>query len=153
MSETTDPSTDLAGWRRGADRGFAYLASLFMLGVLVQFFLAGVGVFGNQHGTALEHASSFDAHRGLGFALGGVAVLLLLLALGARASRATVIGSLVLAVLAFVLQSVLAGAGDHNKWVGGLHAFDGVVILLLGGWLTAAAHRREATRRRARAAQ
>jgi uncharacterized membrane protein len=135
------------GWRRGVDRAFVYLATLFFVAVLVQVFLAGVGTFGD-HVAKVEDASSFDAHRGLGFALGGVAVLLLILAAAARASRATWIGALVLAVLAFVLQSVLAGAGEDNKWVGGLHALDGMVILLLAGWLTGAGHRREAARRR-----
>jgi hypothetical protein len=32
--------------------------------------------------------------------------------------------------------------GDSNKWFGGLHAFDGTLILLLLLWLAIAARRR-----------
>src|SRR4051812_34901617 len=145
----TQQTTDLpAGVRRGADRAYAYVAALFMLGLLVQFYLAGVGVFGD-HARNVEDATSFDAHRNFGFALGIVALVLFVLALIARVSRAVVIATFVVALLAIVLQSLLAGAGNDNKWVGGLHAFDGVVILLLAGWLTGSAHRREGARRRA----
>jgi bacteriorhodopsin len=144
----TDTTTDLPpGLRRGADRAFAYLAALFFLGLLVQIYLAGVGVFGD-HVKQVEDATSFEAHRNFGFALGIVALVLLVLALLARVSQAVVISTLVLAVLAIVMQSLLAAAGDDNEWAGGLHALDGIVILLLAGWLTGAAHRREAARRR-----
>jgi len=140
----------MTGWRRGTDRAYAYVASLFMVGVLVQFYLAGVGVFGvfGGHAHKIENASSLDPHRALGDILGAIAIILLLIALAARESRRTVIWTLVLAILAAVVQSALAGGGEDNKWVGGLHAFDGVLILLLGGFLTGAAHRREAARRR-----
>jgi hypothetical protein len=33
-------------------------------------------------------------------------------------------------------------AGDSSKWVGGAHALDGMVILLLSLWLAIAARRR-----------
>src|SRR5947209_8767025 len=137
----------MTGWRRGCDRAYAYVASLFMLGIAVQFFLAGVGVFGD-HSAKVENASSFDPHRAVGSILGLVAIVLFLLALAARESRGTVLWTLVLAILTAGAQPGLAGAGDDHKWVGGLHALDGVVILVLGAWLTAMAHRREAGRRR-----
>lgn len=137
----------MTGWRRGCDRAYAYVASLFILGVFVQFYLAGVGVFGD-HARKVQDASSLDPHRAVGNILGAIAIILLLLALAARESRRTVIWTLVLAILAGVVQSALAGGGESSKWVGGLHAFDGVMILALGGWLTAMAHRRETARRR-----
>src|SRR3954464_9046874 len=151
MTETAVASSDLVGWRRGVDRAFVYLVTLFFVGVLVQVFLAGVGAFGElgDHVTKLEDASSFDAHRALGNILGALAVLLLILAALARASRATWIGALVLAVLAAAAQSGLAAGGEDNKWVGGVHALDGIIILLLAGWLTGTPHRRERARRRA----
>src|SRR5437763_5533023 len=92
-------TTDLpAGLRRGADRAYAYVAALFMLGLLVQFYLAGVGIFGD-HARNVEDATSFDAHRNLGFALGIVALLLFVLALIARVSRAVVSATFVVAIL------------------------------------------------------
>jgi len=143
-------TASLTGWRRGVDRAFIYLMTLFFIAVLVQVFLAGVGVFGD-HVAKVEDASSFDPHRNLGFILGGVAVILFILAVLARATQATWIGALVLALLAFVAQSALAGGGESNKWVGGLHALDGIIILLLAGWLTGTGHRRMAAERRATA--
>ena len=80
--------------------------------------------------------------------LGIVAVVLFLVALSARPSRATVIGALILALLALAAQPALANAGDSNKWVGGFHALDGMLILIISVWLAGAAHRREAARRR-----
>jgi len=34
-----------------------------------------------------------------------------------------------------IAQSVLASLGDNNKWLGGLHALDGMLILLLALWI------------------
>jgi hypothetical protein len=132
--------------RRSGARGvidvvYGYLAAFFVLGVLVQVFLAGVGVFG-INASKVANASSFDPHRAWGTVLMAIALVLLILALIAWASRGTVIGTLVLALLVIVAQSGLAAAGDSNKWAGGLHALDGMVILLLSLWLAIRAWRR-----------
>ena len=121
------------------------MAILFVLAVLVQVFLAGVGVFGD-HVKHVANATSFDPHRALGNALGGAALILFLAALIARLPRLTVVGALLLAVLTIIAQSVLAAGGDNNKWIGGLHALDGMVILLLSLWLAGAAYRRKVVR-------
>jgi hypothetical protein len=144
----TGRENDLAAWRRGVDQVYAYLSGLFVLAVLVQVFLAGVGVFGD-HAAQVANASSFDPHRALGTVLGVVAVVLFLVALAARESRRTVVGALLLAALAMAAQPALASGGDSNKWVGGFHAIDGMLILLISVWLAGTAHRREARRRRA----
>jgi hypothetical protein len=47
----------------------------------------------------------------------------------------TTISTLVLALLTVIAQSVLASLGDNNKWLGGLHALDGMLILLLALWI------------------
>jgi hypothetical protein len=135
----------LTGARRAADTGYAYVSLLFVAGVLVQVYLAGVGAFAID-ALKIANASSFDAHRSWGFVLGGVAVVLLILALAARESRRTMIAALVLAVLVFVAQSALADAGESSKWLGGLHALDGILILLLSTWIAIAAWRRQHSR-------
>ena len=143
--EKTDARADgLTGWRRSVDRVYGYLAGLFVIAVLVQVFLAGVGAFGDR-ARNVANASSFDPHRALGTVLGVVAVALFLVALAARASRSTVIGAFLLAILTLVVQAALANGGDSNKWIGGLHAFDGMLILVLSVWLAGAAHRRESS--------
>jgi hypothetical protein len=131
----------LDGARGVIDVIYTYLAALFVLGVLVQVYLAGLGIFG-INASKVANASSFDAHRDWGGVLMVIAIVLLILALAARPSRATVIGALVLALLVTVAQTALAAAGDSNKWVGGLHALDGMVILLLSVWLAVTAWRR-----------
>jgi hypothetical protein len=69
-------------------------------------------------------------------------VVLFLIALAARINRATVIGALILAVLALVAQPALAGGGESNKWVGGFHIVDGVAIFGLSIWLAVQGRRR-----------
>src|SRR3954470_7495302 len=129
MTETTPAATsEVSGARRGADTVFAYLAALLVLGVVVQFFLAGLGVFGLD-GKSVQDASSLDPHRALGNILGAVALLLLIAALVARSSKAAIWGSVALVILVAVVQVALAGGGEHHDWLGGLHALDGVIIL------------------------
>jgi hypothetical protein len=76
-------------------------------------------------------------------------LILLILALIAWVSRATVVWTLVLALLVVVAQTALAAAGDSSKWIGGLHALDGMVILLLSLWLAITARRRQTAAGRA----
>ena len=143
MSEPTGTTDNagVSGTRRGADTAFAYLAALFSLGVLAQVMLAGRGVFG-LGGDSVEDASSLDLHRDFGHILGIVALVMLILALVARTSQQAIWGSLVLVVLTEVVQTLLAEGGDDHAWVGGLHALDGVLILLIGLGLHLASRRR-----------
>ena len=71
------------------------LAAFLLLGA-VQIFLAGLGAFRTE---AVGADSAFAPHRALGFALGGVALVILVLALVARAGRAAVAGAAALVVL------------------------------------------------------
>jgi hypothetical protein len=129
------------GFRRGADVAYGYLMALFVLGVLAQVFLAGVGVFG-FNARKVADASSLDPHRAWGSVLMVFAIVLLIVALAAWQSRGTVLATFVLALLVVVAQNGLAAAGESNKWIGGLHALDGMVILLLALWLAISARRR-----------
>ena len=87
---------------------YRYLTALFVVDVLLQFFLAGEGVFSAGPGTAARDSSTLDPHRFNGM----IAMLLALLA-------------------ATLLQPVLAIAGA----AGGLHVLNAAVILVLGGAL------------------
>jgi uncharacterized membrane protein AbrB (regulator of aidB expression) len=108
--------------------------SVFTLGVVVQFFLAGLGVFRVQNGAS---NSRFDhvwaAHRTLGNVLFIVALLVLLAALVARLPRTQVLISLVLPLLVFI-QSILANNGP--TWVRAFHPVVAVLILALAGSFT-----------------
>jgi hypothetical protein len=79
--------------RRGADLAYGYLAAVFVLGVLVQVYLAGVGVFGINARKAAD-ASSLGPHRMWGSVLMVLAIVLLILALAAWQSAGTVLSTL-----------------------------------------------------------
>jgi membrane-bound metal-dependent hydrolase YbcI (DUF457 family) len=130
----SEPTPEVSGARRAADTVFAYLAALLVLGVIVQFFLAGLGVFGLD-GKDIDKATSLDPHRDLGHILAAVAILMFIAALVARTSKAKIWVSIVIALLTELVQSALAGGGEDHHWLGGLHALDGVIILGLAGWL------------------
>jgi hypothetical protein len=111
-----------------------YLLSIFTLGVIVQFFLAGLGVFRVQGGASdsrFDHV--FAPHRALGNTLFIVAVVVLLAAMVARLSRARVGLSAALVVLVF-LQSVFADNGP--SWFRAIHPVNAVLILALAGSFT-----------------
>jgi hypothetical protein len=111
-----------------------YVTTVFFLGVIVQFFLVGFGLFGMKEGQTIDNAHSLNAHRDFGFILAdGGAILLLVLALLAWPKpRKLLIGWILLAVLAF-LQPMLADYG--HKWVGMFHPVNALLLLGLSGRL------------------
>lgn len=145
IADQTTPTQDLAGARRGVDAAFAVLMLAFTAAVLVQIYLAGAGAFAHHSGPHVVH-HAFAAHEDLGHYLGIASGVLFILALIARAGARTVIGSLVIVLLIEVAQEGLAHAGNDNRWIGGLHAFDAGLILLLAIWLSIDAYRRRLAR-------
>jgi hypothetical protein len=102
---------------------FYGLAVIYLLGVVVQFFLAGLGVFGT---------TSYDAHRALGFLLGLVAVVLLVLAFGAKLPR-PLTGLALLLVLLNIVQVVLIQVDIEE--VRALHLVNALAIGLVANML------------------
>ena len=80
--------------------------------------------------------------------MGGIAVLILVLALVARPGGRQVVLAVLLVVQTAFLQSLLAGLGDDSPVWGGLHALDGVLALGVAGYLygVALVRRRAAAR-------
>jgi hypothetical protein len=121
--------------RRGAWVGLKYVTSLFFLGVIVQFFLVGYGLFAMKHGATIDNAKSLDAHRGLGFILSDLgAILLLVLALLAWPARNLLARWILLAVLAFV-QGILATEGYKHWGLGMFHPVNALLLLGLSAHL------------------
>ena len=152
MAETSGPArtgaTDtkaaprpVPGWQHGVRIAYRWALALFLLMGVVQIFLAGLGVF-SLHGRELEaDGGAFDPHRSMGFTMAGVALVILVLALIGRVGvRSTVLAAVVL-VLAALAQSLLAGLADHGAFWGGLHAFDGLLIIGLAGYQFGSASR------------
>jgi hypothetical protein len=125
------------GVRRGAAAGYRWLLLLFLVAGVVQIFLAGLGVF-HLHAYGLDDPAgdaALDPHRALGFAMAGIAVLILVLAFVARPGARQVVLAVVLVLQTAFLQSVLAGLGDDSPVWGGLHALDGLLAIGVAGYL------------------
>jgi hypothetical protein len=125
---------------------YRYWVAILFLGIIVQFFLAGLGVF-DVIGAADETAQdteaiedAFSPHGALGFFLFLGGVLLFLLSLGARLGRNRVLLSLAVPLL-IVVQGFLAGGGEEAAAIGGLHPVNGLIILGLVGYLAYGAWR------------
>ena len=139
---TAGPAT---GLRSVAARGYRWLLLGFLLLGVAQIFLAGLGVFSLQDQTlgGAGGDTAFAPHRAVGFSMAGVAVLILLLALLARAGARAITGAAVLVVLTSLMQSLLAGLADDHAVYGGLHAFDGLLILGIATYLYVRSRQRE----------
>lgn len=121
--------------RRGAWLGLKYVTTVFFLGVVVQFFLVGYGLFAMKHGATIDNAKSLDAHRGLGWILSEFgSVLMLILVLLAWPQRKLLVPWILLVVLAF-FQGVLASSGYHHWGLGMLHPVNALLLLGLSGRL------------------
>ena len=135
-------ATPEAGLRRGAFLGYRWALLVFLLAGVAQIFLAGLGVF-----RVVDHGVSGDTavapHMALGFAISGLALLILVLALIARPGARAITGSVVLALLTNLMQSLLAGLADSQAVFGALHALDGLLILGIAGYLYAHARRQK----------
>jgi hypothetical protein len=108
-----DPGT---GWRRGAGIAYVVVAALFILSVFVQFFLAGLGVFG---------AESFEAHKDFAGIFHLLGLLLVILALLVRRNRI----DLTLVITLFVITVIQFSLPEANDgWVQALHVLNALII-------------------------
>jgi hypothetical protein len=71
----------------------------------------------------------------LGFAMAGMAIIILILTLIARAGARAIAGAVLLVFLTSFLQSLLAGLADDHVVFGALHATDGLLILAVPAYL------------------
>ena len=113
-------------------------AWIILAAVIVQFFLAGLGVFGG--------ASGFQAHVTLGYSLFFVMLIGLVLALAARLPWSTISLTALLPVLV-ALQSVFIGIWHAGlPAVAALHVVNGLAIFSLAGFLALRSRRYVAMR-------
>ena len=106
----------VGGWRRAAEVAYVVIAILFIVSVFVQFFLAGLGVFG---------AESYEAHKDFAGVFHLFAFLLLVLALLVRRNRV----DLILVVTLFVLTTVQFSLPNADEgYVAALHVLNALLI-------------------------
>jgi hypothetical membrane protein len=104
-----------------AHRGLGFL---FLTLAILQYFLAGIGVFG----AGLE-SSDYDPHRIVGSLLTLIALVLLVLAAIGRREALPASGAL---FVLMIIQTVLAIAGaESSKFIGALHPLNGLLILFV----------------------
>ena len=135
----------MAGVRRGAAAIYKVLIGLFPIAVVVQIFLAGLGIFSALPGedetvTSEAFDDKFEPHSALGFFLLLGSLLLLILILiawtGPRAIGAT-FGLFVLVIV----QMILAWTGEDAPGIAALHPVNALIILGLSGFLARSAWR------------
>lgn len=98
---------------------FVGTAWLFLACVVVQVFLAGLGVFAG--------AENFELHRGFGYLFGWLTLVLLVLALIGRLGGRWV-GRSALLLLLFALQSVFVALREPLPALAALHPVNALVI-------------------------
>lgn len=114
---------------------FAVGAWFFLAGVIVQVFLAGMGVF---------ELADWTNHGNLGWGLSLVSLLLPLLALVSGVRQRT-LGLATLLTVAAIVQPELALARHENPIVAALHPVNALLVFWLA-WLSARASLRELRR-------
>ena len=101
---------------------YAALALLFVVGLVVQVFFIGLGMFGNPDGVQL--------HAGLGWILHLVPLLILVAAVLARAGRRHWLWALALAAVVFVVPILVLARSDAPV-VAALHPVGAVLSFWL----------------------
>jgi uncharacterized membrane protein YhdT len=109
---------DMSGLPRWSRVAAMILARLFTMGVIVQVFLAGLGLF--------ESADYWDDHKSLGQILGIIPVLLIVTAIIGRLPSRLIGMSVVLLVL-WIVQYLLPKA--DNGYIAALHPLNAFLLL------------------------
>jgi mercuric ion transport protein len=115
--------------RAFARQAHPIVGAAFAACVVIQIFLAGLGVFADPR--------SFVTHRDFGYLFGMLTLALLVLALVGRESR-RVTGLSALLLLLFALQSVFIALRTSAPEVAALHPVNGFLILLVAITVTRA---------------
>jgi hypothetical protein len=120
------PTSQVTTPRQGALQALRISSMVFGTAVLVQFYLAGSGIFAATG--PVKDASSLDAHRLLGNILAGLALIVLIVAIIARPPARILIATIAMLVLTGV-EGLIAGLGDTSAYLAALHPVIAAVIL------------------------
>ena len=99
---------------------------LFAIAAVVQVYLAGQGVFVTN--------GNFELHRNVGYGIGILGLILLVLAFAARMPL-RVIGATALLFALMILQSVFVFMRTDQPNIAALHPVNGFLIVLLAVWI------------------
>ncbi|HEV3356571.1 MAG TPA: DUF6220 domain-containing protein [Pseudonocardiaceae bacterium] len=124
VDETTSQVTTTP--RRGPLQALRIGSMVFGTAVLVQFYLAGSGIFAATG--PVKDANSLDAHRLFGNILAGLALIVLIIAIVARPPARVLIATIAMLVLTAV-EGLIAGLDDTSPYLAALHPVVAAVIL------------------------
>jgi hypothetical protein len=129
----------MSGVRRGAASVYKVLIALYAAAVVVQIFLAGLGIFDAipDEGESVSSDTwedKIEVHAGVGWFLFLGSLLLLIVILIAWTGPRSIGATFGLALLVFI-QQILGAAGQDAPVVGALHPINGVLILALALFL------------------
>jgi putative tricarboxylic transport membrane protein len=119
----------MPGYVRWSRLAFNVVAWLFVVCVGVQVYLAGLAVF---------QTGSFETHAFFGDLFGLLTLVLIALAVVGRLSR-RLVGTTVLLLLLFIVQTTLAFLHGSNPTIAALHPLNGFLIGLVAiamAWAT-----------------
>jgi hypothetical protein len=102
--------------------GLAISAAVFATLILVQVFLAGLGVFGDDR--------SFASHRTFGYVIGWLTLVIVVLAVAGRVGG-RLLGLSFLTLAQMALQSVFVLVRADLPAVAALHPVNGVLLLVV----------------------
>jgi hypothetical protein len=108
--------------RPGAYTALAVVAWLFAACIVVQVFLAGLGVF--------DGPARFETHRNFGYLFGWLTLVMVIIAAVGRLGR-VLIGLTLLALVQFALQSVFLLFRADAPAIAALHPVNGVLLLVV----------------------
>jgi mercuric ion transport protein len=100
----------------------AVVAATFATLIVIQVFLAGLGVF--------DDPTAFISHRNFGYLIGWFTLALVILAIAARAGR-RLIGLSLLTLVQMALQSVFIAVRTDLPAVAALHPVNGMLLLFV----------------------
>jgi len=108
--------------RTGAYSALAVVAWLLVACLLVQVFLAGMGVF--------DGPERFETHRDFGYLFGWLTLVMLIIAAAGRLGR-LLIGLSALTLVQFFLQSIFILFREDQPAIAALHPVNGVLLLVV----------------------
>jgi hypothetical protein len=104
---------------------YSLVAWLFAAAAIIQIYLAGLGVF---------TVNGFEQHRNVGYAIGILGLILLVLSFAAK-MPVRVIGATALLFVLMIVQSVLVFMKTDQPNIAALHPVNGFIIVLLAVWI------------------
>ena len=113
---------------RWARIAYSLVAWLFAIGTIVQVYLAGTSI------ANLGGSGNFELHRNIGYAIGLLTLLLVVLSLAGRMPL-RVIGASALLLVLMAGQSVLVAMKTSTPQVAALHPVNGFLLVLVAFWV------------------